>query len=129
VDISRILTAATNVVKQGGLGNSIADLPAAGAAPEWMSEKAVSIGFYVIASGVYTVLGTNLPVLGSKRLTDYVCGDIEKTFGGRFEFEPDPIKAARLMIAHMDRKRAALKLAPVMYAPRETGVPAAVSAT
>ena len=118
VDISRILIAARNVVEQGGLGTSIADLPVAGAAPEWMSEKAVSIGFYVIASGVYTTLGTNLPVLGSKALTDYVCGDIEQAFGGRFEFEPDPIKAARLMIDHIDKKREALKLSPMLHPPR-----------
>ena len=41
VDNSRILMAATEVVKAGGLGNDISDLPAAGCAPEWMSEKAI----------------------------------------------------------------------------------------
>ncbi|GAF97461.1 unnamed protein product, partial [marine sediment metagenome] len=72
VDISRILVVLCNVVSQGGLGASIADLPAAGAAPEWMSEKAVSIGFYVVASGVYTVLGQPLPVEGAKGLTKFL---------------------------------------------------------
>jgi carbon-monoxide dehydrogenase catalytic subunit len=57
VDNSRILLAATEVVKAGGLGNDISDLPAAGSAPEWMSEKAISIGHYFVASGVYTVFG------------------------------------------------------------------------
>ncbi|MCK4976360.1 MAG: anaerobic carbon-monoxide dehydrogenase catalytic subunit, partial [Anaerolineales bacterium] len=38
VDNSRILIAATAMVKDGGLGDDISDLPAAGAAPEWMSE-------------------------------------------------------------------------------------------
>ena len=52
VDNSRILMAATAVVKEGGLGDDISDLPAAGAAPEWMSEKAISIGHYFVASGV-----------------------------------------------------------------------------
>ena len=61
VDNSRILMAATEVVKAGGLGNDISDLPAAGCAPEWMSEKAISIGQYFVASGVYTVFGVNLP--------------------------------------------------------------------
>ena len=37
VDNSRILMAATACVKAGGLGTDISDLPAAGAAPEWMS--------------------------------------------------------------------------------------------
>ena len=115
VDISRILIVLCNIVKQGGLGTSIADLPAAGAAPEWMSEKAVSIGFYVLASGVYTVLGQPLPVQGAKELTRFLCEDIEKLFGGKFAFESDPIEAAHLMLDHIDRKRSELKLAPVLY--------------
>jgi len=115
VDISRILKILCNVVAQGGLGTSIVDLPAAGAAPEWMSEKAVAIGFYVVASGVYTVLGQPLPVQGGKELTKFLCEDIEEIFGGKFAFEPDPIKAAHLILDHIDRKRSDLKLAPVLY--------------
>ena len=53
--------AATAVVKDGGLGDDISDLPAAGAALEWMSEKAVAIGHYFVASGVFTVFGTTWP--------------------------------------------------------------------
>ena len=60
IDNSRILMAATEVVKAGGLGNDISDLPAAGCAPEWMSEKAIAIGQYFVASGVYTLFGVNL---------------------------------------------------------------------
>ena len=115
VDISRILVILSNVVAEGGLGESIADLPVAGAAPEWMSEKAVSIGFYVVASGVLTVLGEPLPVQGAPELTKFLCGGIEELFGGKFAFEPDPIKAARLMIDHIDAKRAALHLPGPMY--------------
>jgi len=115
VDISRILVILSNVVAEGGLGESIADLPAAGAAPEWMSEKAVAIGFYVVASGVYTVLGQPLPVQGSSMLTEFLCGGIEKMFGGKFAFEADPVKAAHLMIDHIDAKRAALHLGGPMY--------------
>jgi len=115
VDNSRILMVLTNMVEEGGLGESIADLPAAGAAPEWMSEKAVAIGFYVVASGVYTVLGEPFPIQGSKVVTRFVTEDIEKLFGGKFAFEADPIKAARMMIDHIDAKRAALKLPGPMY--------------
>ncbi|MEW6041034.1 MAG: anaerobic carbon-monoxide dehydrogenase catalytic subunit, partial [Elusimicrobiota bacterium] len=61
VDISRILVTLCNVINEGGLGEDISDLPVAGAAPEWMSEKAVSIGFYVVASGIFTVLGNPFP--------------------------------------------------------------------
>ena len=115
VDNSRILIVLSNMVKEGGLGEDISDLPVAGAAPEWMSEKAVSIGFYVMASGVFTVFGTPLPVLGSNNVTKFICEDLESIVGGKFAFEPDPIKAAHLMIKHVDKKRAALKLDPVMY--------------
>ena len=66
VDNSRILIALCNVLREGGLGEDISDIPVAGAAPEWMSEKAVAIGFYVVASGVFTVFGTPHPVLGSE---------------------------------------------------------------
>ena len=52
VDNSRILVAAAAMVKEGGLGDDVSDLPVAGAAPEWMSEKAISIGQYFVASGV-----------------------------------------------------------------------------
>ena len=41
--------------------------------------------------------------------------ELENIVGGKFAFEADPIKAAHLMIAHIDKKRAALKLPPVMY--------------
>ena len=115
VDNSRILIVLSNMVAEGGLGESIADLPAAGAAPEWMSEKAVSIGFYVVASGVFTVLGEPFPIQGSRTVTEFVCGGMEKLFGGKFAFEADPIKAAHMMIDHIDAKRAALKLSGPMY--------------
>jgi len=108
VDNSRILIAATAVVKEGGLGDDISDLPAAGAAPEWMSEKAISIGMYFVASGVFTVFGTTFPTLGAKDLTKYLFEELEEIIGGMWAFEPDPIKAAHMMIEHIDKKRKAL---------------------
>jgi carbon-monoxide dehydrogenase catalytic subunit len=108
VDNSRILIAATAMVKDGGLGDDISDLPVAGAAPEWMSEKAISIGQYFVASGVYTVFGVTWPTEGSKEVTDYLFKDMEGKYGGMWDFEPDPIQAANKMIAHIDKKRKAL---------------------
>ncbi|RLE32249.1 carbon monoxide dehydrogenase, partial [Candidatus Acetothermia bacterium] len=113
---SRILITLTNIVHEGGLGDDISDIPAAGAAPEWMSEKAVYTGFYFVASGVFTVLGQPFPVTASERLTRFLTEEIEELVGGKFAFEPDPIKAAHLMIEHIDRKRHALKLRAPMYA-------------
>ena len=115
VDISRILVLLSNIVKEGGLGEDISDLPVAGAAPEWMSEKAVSIGFYVIASGVYTVLNPSLPVNGSKFVSEFIYDKIKDIIGANFAFEADPVKAAHLMIEHINRKREKLKLKPMMY--------------
>jgi len=115
VDNSRVLVVLANMVKEGGLGESIADLPAAGAAPEWMSEKAVSIGFYVAASGVFTVMGEPFPIQGAPEVMKFVCGTMEDYFGGKFAFEADPVKAAHLMIDHIDAKRAALHLPGPMY--------------
>ncbi|MFC2012331.1 anaerobic carbon-monoxide dehydrogenase catalytic subunit [Chloroflexota bacterium] len=108
VDNSRILMAATAMVKDGGLGDDISDLPVAGAAPEWMSEKAISIGQYFVASGVFTVFGVTWPTTGSKEVTDFLFQDMEDKYGGMWAFEPDPIEAAHLMIEHIDKKRKAL---------------------
>jgi len=108
VDNSRILLAATEVVKAGGLGKDISDLPAAGSAPEWMSEKAISIGHYFVASGVYTVFGVGLPVTGAPVFQEYIFKEFEKLYGGMWDLEVDPVKHAQKMIAHIDLKRKAL---------------------
>ncbi len=110
VDNSRILMAATAVVKEGGLGDDISDLPAAGAAPEWMSEKAIAIGQYFVASGVFTVFGTTFPIMGSEETCKLMFEELEEMVGGKWAFEPDPEKAAKLMLAHIDKKRKALGL-------------------
>jgi len=108
VDNSRILMAATAVVKDGGLGDDISDLPAAGAALEWMSEKALAIGHYFVASGVFTVFGVTWPTSGSDVVTKHLFEEFENSVKGKWGFEPDPVKAAKLMIEHIDKKRKAL---------------------
>ncbi len=108
VDNSRILMAATEVVKAGGLGNDISDLPAAGSAPEWMSEKAISIGHYFVSSGVYTVFGVTLPISGAPKLQDYLTNQLEGIVGGMWDLVEDPYEHAHKMIAHIDKKRKAL---------------------
>ncbi|MCD6261851.1 MAG: anaerobic carbon-monoxide dehydrogenase catalytic subunit [Deltaproteobacteria bacterium] len=104
VDNSRILIAAAEAVKAGGL-KDISDVPVAGSAPEWMSEKAISIGHYFVASGVYTVFGVTFPTSGAPEFQKYLFEDFEKMYGGMWDFEPDPIKHAHKMIAHIDKKR------------------------
>lgn len=108
VDISRILVAAAAIAN--ALGVDISDLPAAGAAPEWMSEKAVAIGAYVVASGVYTVLGTIPPVLGSTAVATLLTQTAKDVVGASFAVEPDPFKAGKLMIDHIEAQRKRLGL-------------------
>ncbi|MHC5059448.1 MAG: anaerobic carbon-monoxide dehydrogenase catalytic subunit [Planctomycetota bacterium] len=115
VDNSRILTACAEMVKEGGIGDSFDKLPVAGAAPEWMSEKAMAIGMYVVAAGIYTVVNPALPVEGSEVVHDLLTKGFENIFGATWAFEPDPVKGARLMIDRIDRKRAELGLPPPMY--------------
>jgi carbon-monoxide dehydrogenase catalytic subunit len=90
---------------EGGLGEDLSDLPVAGAAPEWMSEKAVAIGHYFVASGVYVVLGHPLYVEGSENVTRLLTEEMEGITGGKFAWEPDPVEAARLILEHIEKKR------------------------
>jgi len=105
VDNSRILIALSEMVKIGGLGEDISDLPVAGAAPEWMSEKAISIGQYFVASGVFTVFGVGLPVTGSKVFCKHIFEEFKDIFGGMWAVEPDPKKMAAMIIDHINQKR------------------------
>ena len=108
VDNSRILIALSEMVRIGGLGDDISELPVAGAAPEWMSEKAIAIGHYFVASGVYTIFGVGLPVLGSEGFSKYLFEDLEQYYGARWDVEPDPQKMAGKMIDHIQKKRETL---------------------
>ncbi len=109
VDNTRILMAATAVVRDGGLGDDISDLPAVGCAPEWMSEKAVAIGQYFVASGAYVLFGAGFPTINEDICTNYLFKDIEKVYGGRWDFvEKDPYEMAKRIIAQIDSKRKAL---------------------
>ena len=105
VDNSRILIAVSEMVKTGGLGESIADLPVAGCAPEFMSEKAIAIGQYFVASGVYTVFGVTFPIVEGTKFHKHLFEELEERGMGKWGFATDPYEIARLMIAHIDKKR------------------------
>ena len=108
VDNSRILIALTAMVNEGGLGDDISDLPAAGCAPEWMSEKAISIGEYFVASGAATVFGVSWPTLGSKNVTEYLFEKYNDLFKNSWHFESDPEKMVGKLLSLIDGKREAL---------------------
>jgi carbon-monoxide dehydrogenase catalytic subunit len=108
VDNSRILVACSAIAN--AVGVDLSDLPVAAAAPEWMSEKAVAIGTYAVASGIFTVLGVMPPVAGGFGVTDLLVKGAEGVVGGKFAIEPDPFKAADLIETHINGKRASLGL-------------------
>jgi carbon-monoxide dehydrogenase catalytic subunit len=108
VDNSRILIACAEMVKTGGLGDSIADLPVAGCAPEYMSEKAITIGQYFVASGVFTVFGVTFPIIEGTKFHKHLFEELEQLGMGKWGFATDPFDIAKLMIAHIDKKRKAL---------------------
>jgi len=81
VDNSRILEAATEIVLEGGLGEDLSDIPAVGVAPEWMSEKAITIGCYFVASGVDVVLGHPFHIEGSEKVTGFLNEGAREIYG------------------------------------------------
>lgn len=117
VDNTRILTVLTQMVEEGGLGDDIDMIPAVGLAPEWMSEKALAIATYCVASGAYVIFGGQSPVGGmpdrvddSDKVLKYISEGWEKDYGGKLEFIADPDKMIEATLAHIDKKRAALGL-------------------
>jgi carbon-monoxide dehydrogenase catalytic subunit len=109
VDNSRLLVACSELVREGGLGEDFSQLPVAGACLESISEKAIAIGQYCVASGLLVIFGEELlPISGSANVSEYLFHGIEKEFGGRWAVESDPVKAAAMILAHIESKRDAL---------------------
>ncbi len=111
VDNSRILAVCVALVAEGGIGGDLSELPIAAAAPEAMSEKAITIGLYAVASGIFTVFTPAPRIAGSRVVRQYLEQDVEKETGGKFLFASDMDDAAEGILAHLDARRKALKLA------------------
>lgn len=108
VDNSRILTILSDIVDKGGLGDDISDLPIAGLCPEWYCEKALAIGTYCAASGVYVVFGVQSPVQDCPEVVDLMSEGWEKKVGGQLLFEPDYEKILEMVLDRIQIKRKAL---------------------
>jgi len=119
VDNTRILTVLSQMATEGGLGEDISDIPGVGFAPEWMSEKAISIGSYFVGSGVYTIFSSESPVSNSPTVVRFMSEGWEERVGGKLEFIPNLEEAVQKALAHIDKKRAALGL--VEYDPNRYG--------
>lgn len=115
VDNSRILVALCELINEGGLGEKLSDLPIAGAAPEAMCEKAIAIGFYCVASGLFVNYSPEMRIGGSEAVQRFLTEEVEEITGGKFCYEGDAVEAAHRMIDHIDKKRIALKLKPMMF--------------
>jgi carbon-monoxide dehydrogenase catalytic subunit len=108
VDNTRILVLAGALAD--ALDADISQLPLAGAAPEWYSEKAVAIAFYVMAAGINVYLGVAPPILGSANVVKLATEGLTGIFGAAFTVQPDPVLCADAIIADINKKRAALGL-------------------
>ena len=106
VDISRMMVLASELAKDSGL--NISQLPLVGCAPEWMSEKAVSIGNYVVATGIDTFLGVAPQVTGSSEVTGLLTEGIRDWVEAAYTVETDIDKLCDAMITRIEEKRAAL---------------------
>ena len=106
VDISRMMILASEIAKDAGL--NISQLPVVGCAPEWMSEKAVSIGNYVVATGIDTFLGVAPQVTGSPEVVELLTSGLEDWVEASFTVETDLEKLGDAMIAKIEEKRTAL---------------------
>lgn len=105
VDNSRILEAAVEIVKEGRLGDDISQVPAVGIAPEWMSEKAVAIGTYFVASGVDVILGQPFSIGGSDSVTRFLNESCNELFGASFHDCEDPHMAVKKTLEILDDAR------------------------
>jgi carbon-monoxide dehydrogenase catalytic subunit len=105
VDNSRILEAATEIVLEGGLGEDLSHVPAVGVAPEWMSEKAITIGCYFVASGIDVILGHPFHIEGSDQVSRFLNEGTNELFGASFHVHPDPREAAQKVLELIDRRR------------------------
>ena len=103
VDCSRILEIVSETAKT--LDMDICDLPVVGVAPEWMSEKAVAIGTYVVASGIDTYLGIMPPVKGSSRAVEILCDELQDIVGAKFTVNENPEELAQIIISDIEKKR------------------------
>ena len=105
VDNARILEAASEIVFEGGLGDDLAGLPAVGVAPEWMSEKAIAIGCYFVASGVDVILGHPFYTSGSQKVTKFLHEDTKELFGASFHLCEDPMEAVERIMQILNDAR------------------------
>jgi carbon-monoxide dehydrogenase catalytic subunit len=106
VDISRMMLLATGIAKDWGI--DVPQVPVVGCAPEWMSEKAVAIANYVVATGIDTYLGVSPQVTGSDKMMELITNGTREWVGGGYYINDNPDDLVNAMIEGIEAKRAAL---------------------
>jgi len=106
VDISRMMLLATGIAKDWGI--NVTELPVIGCAPEWMSEKAVSIANYVVATGIDTYLGIEPQVSGSEEMMKLITEGTREMVGAGYIINTDPKELVKAIIDGIEAKRAAI---------------------
>jgi carbon-monoxide dehydrogenase catalytic subunit len=106
IDISRMMLLATGIAKDWGV--DVTRIPVVGCAPEWMSEKAVSIANYVVSTGLDVYLGIEPQVKGSSQMMELITEGTRKITGAGYIINKDPHELVRNIIAGIEAKRAGL---------------------
>jgi len=108
VDNTRIATLWTAMADN--LKVSVAQLPFVATAPEAMSEKAISIGSWVISMGIPCHVGVMPPLEGSDLVYGVTTQIAKDVFGGYFIFETDPTKAAAQLYERLEKRAWKLRI-------------------
>jgi carbon-monoxide dehydrogenase catalytic subunit len=108
VDISRMMILANRLADTWGI--SVPEFPVVACAAEWMSEKAVAIGHYVVSTGIDVFLGVAPPVAGGGEMVTWLTEGVRNITGAAFTVEPDPDKLTKALVARVEEKRKALGL-------------------
>ena len=106
IDISRILLLVCGIAEDWGVATT--QVPIVGCAPEWMSEKAVSIANYVVSSGIDVYLGIEPQVKGSSQMMELITAGTRKLTGAGYIINKEPHELVKSIIDGIEAKRAAL---------------------
>ncbi len=108
VDNSRIQNLWSAMAEQ--LGITVPQLPFVASAPEAMSEKAISIGSWVISMGIPCHVGVMPPLEGSELVYGITTQIARDVFGGYFIFDSDPASAAQKILERIEKRAWKLKV-------------------
>jgi carbon-monoxide dehydrogenase catalytic subunit len=105
VDNTRLLEAVTEIIAEGGLGDDLSEVPVVGVSPEWMSEKAIAISCYFVASGIDVILGNPFYISGSQNVSQFLNQETRDVFGASFHVQEDPHAAAITILQIINERR------------------------